>query len=110
MVKPRKKQLVTPEVLCEMFNSAGYADQITDGILVASVRTDRHPALPKAAEPFCTRSQIVAYLTQKGKCIALVHQYLRVDGSLGASGRPDPKWLFVNDTVYQAMPPKKGSK
>jgi len=26
--------------------------------------------------------------------VALVHQYLRRDGSLGASGKPDPKMLF----------------
>ena len=34
------------------------------------------------------------------KNVAGVHQYLRRDGTIGASGRPDPKELFVNGTLY----------
>jgi hypothetical protein len=33
--------------------------------------------------------------------IARVHQYLRTDGSIGASGRPDPKRLFEEGTLYR---------
>jgi hypothetical protein len=31
--------------------------------------------------------------------MAIVHQYLRPDGTLGASGLPDPKWLRDGDRI-----------
>jgi hypothetical protein len=30
----------------------------------------------------------------------LVHQYLRPDGKVGGSGRPDPKAVLDGDTLY----------
>jgi len=56
--------------------------------------------VPPVGEPVCTRSQIAVYLDQYGEKSAIVHQYLRPDGALGASGRPDPKWLLVGGLVY----------
>jgi hypothetical protein len=32
--------------------------------------------------------------------VAIVHQYLRVDGSFGGSGRPDPKELTEDGVIY----------
>jgi hypothetical protein len=63
--------------------------------LLTRTVADRHPAAPWAAQPVCTRSQMVEYLDADGAGVALVHQYRRRDGSLGASGRPDPKWVVV---------------
>ncbi len=54
------------------------------------------------AEPPGTRSQMVAYLDAAGQRIALVHQYLRPDGTIGGSGRPDPKELFDDGILYYA--------
>jgi hypothetical protein len=54
-------------------------------------------------EPPGTRSVIVSYVNEFRHRIFLVHFYLRPDGSIGASGRPDPKWLFENGVVYQAV-------
>ena len=42
---------------------------------------------------------MVAYYEKRRK-VAMVHQYLRPDGTLGASGLPDPKRLLVNDLLY----------
>lgn len=36
----------------------------------------------------------------EGQKVAGVHQYLRVDGTLGASGRPDPKELLIGGVLY----------
>ncbi len=46
-----------------------------------------------------SRTALVANLSHIGsentnKKVALVHQYLRPDGRIGASGMPDPKWLL----------------
>lgn len=64
------------------------------GELVQTIWKDRH-LRKHAREPFCTHSQIVVYWEGDDTPIAIVHQYARPDGSLGASGRPDPKKLVV---------------
>jgi len=33
--------------------------------------------------------------------MAIVHQYLLPDGSIGASGLPDPKWLRDGDRILK---------
>ena len=51
-------------------------------------------------EPPGTQSLTVAYVDDEFHRVFLVHFYLRPDGSIGASGRPDPKWLLDNGVVY----------
>ncbi|MEK9136780.1 MAG: hypothetical protein AAB393_06615 [Bacteroidota bacterium] len=93
---------VTASVLREMFNSGHYWERTQDrGDLTAIVERSRHPALPAAQEPFCTRSQQVSYYDAHGHEVARVHQYKRPDGAIGASGRPDPKRLFHEGTLYR---------
>jgi len=92
---------VSPQKLRELFNSGQYYERVQAGQLLAVVGTDRHPSAPAANEPFCTRSQIVYYYdVQQRRKVAIVHQYLRRDGSIGASGRPDPKRIRDGDTIY----------
>ena len=43
---------------------------------------------------------MVRYLDADGNVVAMVHQYLLPDGTLGASGNPDPKWLFWREKRY----------
>jgi len=61
----------------------------------------------KANEPFCTWTQEVFYLDAANQEVARVHQYLRPDGTLGASGLPDPKQLFENGVMYRLRKPAK---
>jgi hypothetical protein len=51
-------------------------------------------------QPPGTRSQVIRYIDKHGVEVARVHQYLRRDGTLGASGRPDPKRLFIKGILY----------
>jgi hypothetical protein len=85
-----------------MFNDGKYWEQVKQGILRAELKANNHPSSPRAKVPFCTRSQYLVYSNSNGQKIAGVHQYLRPDGKLGASGRPDPKELFVNGVLYVA--------
>ena len=55
----------------------------------------------RAREPFCTESQLVVYYDKNFQEIANAHQYLRQDGSLGASGKPDPKMVVLNEIIYK---------
>jgi len=56
-----------------------------------------------STEPFCTRSQIVAYVSVTGERVAVVHRYLRRDGTLDGSGMPDPKMLVEAGIVYRTL-------
>ena len=44
----------------------------------------------------CTRSQMISYRTQDGDIVALAHRLIREDSTLAASGRPDPKRLYID--------------
>lgn len=83
-----------------LFDGLGIADGLQKGAFYAVVVKDRHPSLPAADEPYCTRSQMVSYRAQGGVELARAHQYLRPDRTIGLSGRPDPKRVLVDGTVY----------
>lgn len=86
-----------------MFNDNEFWGRVQRGELTTAVLAESHPSPPRANLPLCTRSQIVAYF-ERGEKVALVHQYLRPDGTLGASGRPDPKRLLLNGVLYVTAP------
>lgn len=83
-----------------MFNDGKYWEQVKQGILRAKLKANNHPSSPRAKVPFCTRSQYLIYVNSNGKKVAGVHQYLLHNGKPGASGRPDPKELFIDGTLY----------
>ena len=60
---------------------------------------ERHPAPERSGEPTCTRSQMISYVCG-GTEIARAHRYLRPDGSIGGSGKPDPKLLIADGKRY----------
>ena len=84
---------VGPDIIREIFNREQFYQQTLDGRMKAVIKKDRQPDSPPPGEPVCTRSQIVLYYDQDNRWVALVHQYLRRDGTLGGSGKPDPKRL-----------------
>ena len=57
---------------------------------VSTVVAQEYTPDPRVGEPDGAVSQLVLYVLD-GEPVALVHQYLRPDGTLGASGLPDPK-------------------
>jgi hypothetical protein len=93
--------MLQADELRRMFNEGRYRERVEEGELAAFVQSNRHPA--PSFEPFCTVSQTVHYYTRTvplPQKVAVVHQYLRPDGTLGASGRPDPKAIIQGDTMY----------
>lgn len=90
---------VSPDIIREIFNREQFYQQTLDGRLKTVIKKDRHPDFPPTGEPICTRSQIVLYYDQDDRWIALVHQYLRRDGTLGGSGKPDPKRLHYQNRI-----------
>lgn len=93
---------VDADTLRRLFNTGAYWEEARAGRLSQVVKWERTPAL--ATEPPGTRSQVVAYYDAEGRRVAIVHQYLRPDGMIGGSGRPDPKELLDGGILFYAKP------
>jgi hypothetical protein len=95
-----KVEWVTEAIIRQIFNERRLYEDALSGRLITRLKRSSHPADPTpAGQPICTWSQIVYYYDQQGKPLAIVHQFLRPDGTLGASGLPDPKRLFLDDRI-----------
>jgi hypothetical protein len=90
----------------KMFNEGGFWEKTKTGELTTVILEQRHPALTAANEPHCTYSQMVSYRDSANNEVARVHQYLRPDGAIGASGKPDPKRLLADGTLYRLVKKK----
>jgi len=100
MTAKLRLQKVSQIELRRIFNEESYASRIAAGAYFEKLIREGHPSPPRSNEPPCTRSQILAYLDDAGRTVTIVHQYLRPDGTLGASGKPDPKKLFHSGVLY----------
>ena len=98
---PRVKR-VPAETIRATFRNSQYPKLITEGRLQAVVLKDTPLQEPGSrGEPPGTRSQVIRYEDPiDGQWLVIVHQYVRPDGKLGASGQPDPKWLRIVDQIF----------
>jgi len=78
--------------LRDLFNYANYWARVSKGELDAVVTSRHKPNSPN--EPPGTESQLISIRRKDGFEVARVHAYVRPDGSLGASGKPDPKIVY----------------
>ncbi len=100
MAAPHEVVSIDVWELRRLFNEGRYLERLKLGEFTARVRRRGHPSPPRANEPLCTWSMTIVYLDQHDRPVALVHEYRRKDGTRGASGQPDPKWLLHNGIVY----------
>jgi len=91
---------VNATTLRQLFNNGSFWQRLKSGSLTACIVRQNHPSPPLAFVPYCTRSQLLSYHEKSGKKVAIVHQYLKPDGMLGASGKPDPKFVLYNGVRY----------
>jgi hypothetical protein len=89
---------VSADALRQRFAQGDYLTRSANGEFGCCLADEKKPK--SGAEPPGTRSLMVSYLNDALGRIFMVHMYLRPDGTLGASGKPDPKWLFENGVVY----------
>jgi hypothetical protein len=97
MSPTRPVRKVPARDLQQRFNNDRYFERVQSNELLATVESSR-PASPSKGQSPGTLSQMVWYFGAEGR-VALVHQYLRPDGTLGASGRPDPKRLILDNEI-----------
>jgi hypothetical protein len=92
---------VTLTDLRDLFNTE-VLPKIQSGDYLEIVRSEGTPRA-RSGEPIGTRSQIVEYWDSSGSQmfkVATIHRYLRPDGELGASGKPDPKIVLHKGVLY----------
>jgi hypothetical protein len=94
MTVPSPLRYVPKSILRETFNTLRLYERCLAGEVRHSVLRERHLRPGSHNFPPCTHTQIDAYFDPAGQPIAKVHQYRLPDGALGASGRPDPLWVF----------------
>jgi hypothetical protein len=94
------KKRVTKRELQLIFNHLQFYDRVRSGELTAEVKSENHPCPVEAGQPPCTWTQIVSYFDADNQEVARVHQYKLPNGSIGASGLPDPVRLLVDGCIY----------
>jgi len=99
---------VDSTTLRALFHEARIEDRLSSGELTIAVkRGTERPAPAHLGEPPGTVSHVVVYLDRDGRAQAIAHEYLRSDGSIGASGQRDPKWLRFKGAVWQLPRPRE---
>src|ERR1022692_4504349 len=58
------------------------------------------PASPMSKQEPGTRSIVDSYYDDDDRKVMTLHYFLKPDGTLGGSGRPDPKELMVDGIMY----------
>lgn len=56
---------------------------------------------PEIGLPPGTETQMVSYFDKNGEEAARAHRFVLPDGSIGASGKPDPKRLLKDGKLYR---------
>ena len=104
---PRRDNVeyVVPSIIRQKFTESQYPNMIANGELTPRYLRDKelkNPQQRRFPEPSGTKSQMIRYLDKDGRWCVEIHQYLRPDGTLGASGKQDPKRLKIGDKIYIA--------
>lgn len=89
-------EVTSPRELRALFNER-ILPHVQSGDIVEVVLAS-NPASHRANQPPGTLSRTVGYF-RHGRHVAEAHRYVLKDGSLGASGFPDPKLVVVDDVV-----------
>ena len=94
-------EYITEKAIQSLFNNSEYPEMITAGTLKRTLLKRSHLQNPdRGIGPYCTHSESHLYTSNDGQQFVIVHQYVRPDGTLGASGKPDPKKIKLEDRIY----------
>ncbi len=101
---PLPERFVPNPIIREAFNSGQFWERAQSGEFTLEFERNTHYSREVAIERdfmYCTRSQTVRYFDGFGELIAVVHQIRNPDGTIGASGKPDPKFLRLETEVLK---------
>jgi hypothetical protein len=103
-------EYVEARIIQDAFNQGQFWERAQKGELQQVVWRESHPKNPPEDHPYCTRSQNIVYFNAEGVPICRIHQYLKPDGTIGGSGRPDPKVLVMGDRILATRVPRTSSE
>ena len=100
--QPLPIKRITPEEMRKRFNEGGYWEKVLKGEWTVHTLESRiSDALTD--ETVEITSVMLSYHNKNGVEVARVHQYMRPDQSIAASGRPDPKRLVQDGFLYRLI-------
>jgi hypothetical protein len=91
----------------EIFNSSQHPAAIQNREYIEQILSDDPVPAATARRrrwPRGTRSQYVRYLNSRREVMVEVHRFRKPDGTLAASGRPDPKLVRIGNVIYRFDP------
>jgi hypothetical protein len=90
---------VCPTIIRQRFNALDPEGRVASG---EWFKRDNPTGFASATsgEPPSTRSVIRTYVDTNWRVVAKAHFYRRPDASIGASGRPDPKFLVADGEAW----------
>jgi len=84
----------------QRFNGGKYFEKMIAGEFTSRLLESNVSTL-LSAETVEITSEMLSYRDLQGNEVARVHQFVRPDGSIAASGKPDPKRLLENGILYR---------
>jgi hypothetical protein len=88
--------------MCEIFNNERLLEKSESGEWTKKKRRDNPISLVDYNGKHCVASQEWSWIDEKNVERVRVHQYITAHGEIGASGKPDPKRIFLDDkTMYR---------
>jgi hypothetical protein len=91
---------ISVDEMRKRFNEGGYWEKVQNGEWTAHVLESNISRL-LTLETVEITSVMLSYRDATGNEMARVHQFQRPDGSIAASGRPDPKRMLQDGTLYR---------
>lgn len=91
---------ITVAELRSMFNKENFVGRVRTGEIREVVTHSGEPS-PEIGLPIGTKSQMISYLDASGFELARAHRFLLPDGTIGASGKPDPKRMFKDGKLFR---------
>ena len=96
-------EVVSEETIRSAYAASQYPALIQKGRLLCKLQEKRHLKSPtEKGLPWCTHSEILRYQDIRGEWLVIFHQYRKPDGTLGASGMPDPKRLKLGNRILSS--------
>ena len=92
---------ISKQEMRDLFYENQLLQKINKHELTLVLLKERHSDPIKSGQVFCTYSQLLSIQDDKGNDIARAHQYKRPNGTIGASGMPDPLWMFIGGVIYK---------
>lgn len=83
-----------------MFNEEQFEERVKKGEIKVVLIHSGIPS-PEVGLPSGSRTEMISYRDINGLELARAHQYVLPDGTIGASGQPDPKRILKDGKLYR---------